>query len=127
MHFLPAALERLDDTFVPLRACPVDQDLLDLSARDGIPVRPGGAHGDLGIGDGQNAGQGWDALPGQAVWVAGAVNPLVVVQDAGQQVADRPQVRQDPIANYYVFLDVVELLRRQRARLVQDRVVDADL
>ena len=67
------------------------------------------------------------ASPLQALGVALAVVPLVVIQDAGEQVLDRVEVGQDAVADDDVLLDVLELLVGQRPALGEDVVADADL
>ena len=76
---LPAPGERLHHARVPLRARTlIDAGLLHFADREGVAVRAVGAHGVVGVGDGQDAGQQGDRLAGQAVRVALAVPALVV-------------------------------------------------
>src|SRR5581483_2696360 len=63
----------------------------------------------------------------EAAWVAGAVPPLMVRGHylAGD-AAERGNRGDDPLADPRMLADLVDLVRRQRARLHQRRVRDAD-
>ena len=127
VHPVAAAEECLDHFLVPLRARSLRQDFFHAAIGHGVAVGPLVAHGVVGVGHRQNPGQHRDLLGRQAVGIALAVVPFVVVEHAGQQVANLPQLRQDPVADGHVLLDVLLLLTRERALFPQHGILDADL
>ena len=103
------------------------EDLVDLRRGEPAAVGAGARHGVERVGDGEDAGRQRDRLAGEARGVAGAVEALVVVAHAGQEVVELLEVGEDVDADLDVRLDQPVLLRRERAGLLQDGVVDADL
>ena len=62
-----------------------------------------------------------------AIGIAGAVVALVAVPDDRPDFFEPVDRRDDPLAELGMLLDDLALLRRQRARLRQDRLGNADL
>ena len=68
----------------------------------------------------------WYCVARQAVGVTGAVDSFVMPTDEGQDIACRAKRFDDSRAIGWMPLDYAKLLRRQRARLIEDRVRRAD-
>ncbi len=86
----------------------------------------GRRHRLIRVGDGEDPGLDRDLVRAQTERVALAVQPLVVgAHPAGDVV--HPRMLEDPGPDLGVATHLSPLLCRERARLEQDRVGDADL
>ena len=119
--------ERLHDDRVEVRPGVLRDDGDGLLVRPGLAVGPGRGQGVVDVGDGQDARRERDVLALQAAGVAGAVPLLVVVLDDRQDGPGEVDGVQDVRAPLRVFLDLLELLVRQAARLEQDVFGNAQL
>ena len=106
---------------------PSVEDALDLLGGHRRAVGPRGAHRVVAVGHGEDPGEERDRLALEPLGVALAVELLVVVEHAGQEVGDRLQAGEDAVADLDVLVDVLELLGGERPALAQDGVADADL
>src|SRR2546425_7256847 len=92
-----------------------------------VLVRPGGAQRVIHFRGGDDASAQRDLVAAQTIGVASAVPTLVVAAHHGDDVLEVGQRREDLRADDDVLLDVLELLRAERALLVQHRLAGADL
>ncbi len=95
-------------------------------ARAGRPVTAIRGHRVEGVGDEDDARAERDLLAGEAERVAGAVPPLVVVQDPAIDRRDAQPLEQAR-AEHGVLAHHPQLVRIELARLLQDAVGDRDL
>src|SRR5881396_667042 len=116
-----------EDLGVEHRAGEVRHPLHGLLGRHLLLVGSGGAQGVVDLRHGDDASPQRDLLPPQAVGVAGTVPALVVAAHHGDDVLEVGKRREDLGPDAEALLDVLELLRRQRALLVEHHFAGADL
>ncbi len=95
--------------------------------RPGPAVRAGRGHRVEGVGHRHHPGQHRDLLAGQPVRVAGAVDPLVVVQDRGPGLPQEADAAHHLVPVLGVQLDDPAFLGRERPVLAQQPGGDAEL
>src|SRR5512142_2383958 len=119
--------ERLDDARVELRGRGLAQAPAGLLAGEPPAVGPVGRHRVEGVADEDDPRLDRDLLASLAVRIAVAVPALVAGAHDGPDLREPVDRSQDPLAELRVLLDHEPLLRRQRARLLQDLGRDPDL
>ena len=119
--------EHLDELGVELDAGLAAQ-LVDRGlVRDRGAVRPAGDHRLVGVDDRHDPRPDRDLAAGEAVGIAAAVVPLVVVEHDRRRVAQRAGLLEDDLADLRVLRHDPPLGRREVAGLGQDLVRDREL
>jgi len=90
-------------------------------------VRPVVGHRVVGVGDRDDAGPQRNVRSAQPERVAVAREPLVVVEDDRDRVAQRRRLLEDDLADPRMLDDCSPLRRRQRRRLLEDLLGHRDL
>ena len=128
-HVVERAEEEVEQLGVELRAAPVLHHLPSLVDREGGPVDAVGGERVEDVCDGGDAALDRDRVAGEAVGVAGAVDPLVVGERHQRGEVEQLDVGagEDAVAHLGVRLHHEALVRGEPAGLEQDPVGDADL
>ena len=126
---LPVREEEREQCRVELRARPLGHEFERALEAEGRLVDAAGHQRIEHVGQADDAPLDRDRVAGQAVRIAAAVPALVVGQrDLRTEPKHRARgMRQQVVPVTGVFLHHVELLRREPAGLVEDRVADRDL
>src|SRR5438128_7966074 len=117
----------LDDAGIPLLSAPRVEASACLIAAEPRPVRTVADHGIPRICDRNDPRPERDRRPAQVVWVAGAVDALVMVPNDRKVVGDAPQREADSLTFGGVLAHPRELLIVEGSWLQKDRVGDRDL
>ena len=72
-----------------------------------LPVRPHGRHGVVGIDNGHDVREQRHIRTAQSIGIAAAIQPLVMVPHNRAHQRERPQVTQQPLADFGMLLDEI--------------------
>ena len=111
--------ERGHDTCVELTFNRLSEPQPRDSARHGITIGPIRGHRVVRVGHGDDARHKRDVLVGASIWVALAVDPLVMVTDDRRDLRVLVDVGEDSLADRRVLLHLASLFEGERARLLQ--------
>ena len=114
--------QRADNPFVVAGVAALEQIQQRQMPVDGLAIRPLACHGVVRAGHGDDAGKQIDLVADQAARVAGAVEPLVVLESGQGDVIRKREALQDPVAKSGMGPDHLGFLGAERTRIHVQRI-----